>query len=903
MPVAKRPARRLALGGAVNGAAPFPDSRAKTSTAPPHGAQSRAAPSLDCAQSRAVPRATSPPPVSAAAASASPPAAAAAAPATPANPARGRAQACTAPPAIAPPPVSAAAAASSAPSPAARAAAAPLPPLAVLRRALGAHAAGRQHDAQLLTAAAPSPEQAAADAAPPVPPRAKPSPWTAFPLRAEGTQPPAPRPALKPVSQAPGSIPEMKAEVLRRRNETAPPPPDALNRAAAAYNTAALLRGVPFHALHAHAVATHDGPVWDDVGAAFDAYDGRVQLKYVLNGVTIPLKPAAAFVPVPNRGKFTKAYSEHEPHVNHTMAKDAADGRVRLFSAAHPHLRREGFHDNPLSHVRKASEPMGAGRPTCNASKGPTLEHFIGSLNDATDQAQLRELIGSATVHTIKDLSCAIEREAHLSPDGSVVLACVDIRACFKHARLDAQSSLLLGSAILDTLAPPGSEPIAWACPVGLNFGWTGSPACAARFTDAAQWLVHSAASLRWYEEGLLQVGRAGTPLGPPSERFVCCWVDDSSVVAPDAATCLERLCSLCRAYELVLRPHASPWARGPPPGRKAGAAVPCTEFARTVIADNKTVWPNSQIDYSGWSACGASRSISLSAKGWLALVAVVEIDLAVHYTDYATLEHGVHVLRHYSAVCPVAEAFTSSLWHALKKSRRGAKRIDLSSCLTDIRWWGSLLREALTDSTIFSWYTDRIAGLVAPNVAIESDASGFGGGLTFSGALNAAFKFEFTGAERAASAGDAPTLYEINILEAAAFIGGLAAAAPFIVGATVDCALDNTAAISWCRKMRTHKPAAALLLRWLGLVLLKFDIVLSFHHLAGILNIDADRLSRWSSPEARADYGARHPSPSSPHRVSAIRSLPTSARALVWQALAVMPPSHVFDAAVRRSL
>ena len=124
----------------------------------------------------------------------------------------------------------------------------------------------------------------------------------------------------------------MIAEVHQRRAETAPPPDDALLRAQAAYNTAALLRGTPFSALYAHVVATHDGPSWHEVSAAFDAYDAKAQLGYVLRGIDVPLRADAAFVPVPRRDAFTASYVAHQRHVNKTFAKDAADGRVLLFS-------------------------------------------------------------------------------------------------------------------------------------------------------------------------------------------------------------------------------------------------------------------------------------------------------------------------------------------------------------------------------------------------------------------------------------------------------------------------------------------------------------------------------------------------------------------------------------------
>ena len=695
----------------------------------------------------------------------------------------------------------------------------------------------------------------------------------------------------------------MVAEVHRRRAETAPPPEDALNRAQAAYNTVALLRGAPFTAIYAHALASHDGPSWDEVSAAFDTYGAKSQLGYVLRGIDVPLRADAAFVPVPQRDAFTASYRSHQQHVNKTFAKDASDGRVLLFSAAAAHKLRElGFHDNPLGHVRKSSEPLGAGRPTCNASKGPGRAHFLGSVNHATDQEALLRLIGPASVHTILDLAIAVEQAAHSSVDGTVSLACVDIRSCFKHVRFSAQSALLLGSAVLDTHAAPGEEAVAWAVPVGANFGWTGSPAAMSRVTSSAHWLVHHACSDRWYEAGLLCVGRKGTPLGPSAPRWACTWVDDSAIVGHDDATCTERLASLCRAYELLLRPHSSRWSQGPPPGVARGAATPDLNFADCVIADSKTVWPNSTIDYSGWTICGASRSICLSAKGWLALVATVFIDLAAPVVTGAVLERCVHVLRHYTAICPVAEAFTASLWHALKKAGRTAARVEMSPCRTDMNWWEHLIRAALLDPEIFAWRTQAIAGLLRPTVAVESDASGFGGGLIFTGAINLCFKFEFCGSERAGSAGLANTDYEINILECAAFVAGLAAAAPMMVGAVVDVALDNTSAISWCRRMRTKKASAALLLRWLGFIMFKFNIQLSFRHLAGILNIDADALSRWSASESRSTFRARHPSPSSPFRSSAIRSLPTAPRALVWQALAVQPTSLVFDEKVARS-
>jgi len=537
-----------------------------------------------------------------------------------------------------------------------------------------------------------------------------------------------------------------------------------------------------------------------------------------------------------------------------------------------------------------------------HASKGPGRAHFLGSVNHATDQEALLRLIGPASVHTILDLAVAIEQAAHSSTDGSVSLACVDIRSCFKHIRFSASSSLLLGSAVLDTHAAIGEDAVAWAVPVGANFGWTGSPAAMSRVTSSAHWLVHRASSDRWYEAGLLCMGREGTPLRAAVPRWACTWVDDSAIVGHDDASCTERLASLCRAYELLLRPHSSRWSRGPPQGCKPGAAKPDLNFADCVIADSKTVWANPTIDYSGWTICGASRSICLSAKGWLALVATIFVDLAAPVITGAVLERAVHVLRHYTAICPAAEAFTASLWHALRKSSRTAARVDMSSCRTDIRWWEHLVHAALLDPEIFSWRTQAIAGLLRPTVAVESDASGFGGGLIFTGAINVCFKFEFCGAERAGSAGAADTEYEINILECAAFVGGLAAAAPTMVGAVVDVALDNTSAISWCRRMRSKKPSAALLLRWLAFLMFKFNIQLSFRHLAGILNIDADALSRWASADSRSTFRARHPSPSSPFRSSAIRSLPTAPRALIWQALAIQPTSLAFDVEVARS-
>ena len=48
---------------------------------------------------------------------------------------------------------------------------------------------------------------------------------------------------------------------------------------------------------------------------------------------------------------------------------------------------------------------------------------------------------------------------------------------------------------------------------------------------------------------------------------------------------------------------------------------------------------------------------------------------------------------------------------------------------------------------------------------------------------------------------------------------------------------------------MRTRKYAGGLLLRWLALILLKFNISICLRHLAGVLNVHADRLSRWRWP------------------------------------------------------
>ena len=202
----------------------------------------------------------------------------------------------------------------------------------------------------------------------------------------------------------------------------------------------------------------------------------------------------------------------------------------------------------------------------------------------------------------------------------------------------------------------------------------------------------------------------------------------------------------------------------------------------------------------------------------------------------------------------------------------------------------------------MFCWRTSAIAGLLAPTVYIESDASGYGGGLIFRGAFEASFKFCFCGAERAGSAGAADTDYEINLLEAAAFIGGLAAAAPHMVGAVVDVQLDNTASISWCRRMRSSKQMAGLLLRWLASIMFKFNLSLSYRHLEGVKNVDADCLSRWMTLAARRTYGARHSDPDSPHHTSAILPLPATQRALIWKAMAGPCTATAFDSAVARS-
>ena len=451
-------------------------------------------------------------------------------------------------------------------------------------------------------------------------------------------------------------------------------------------------------------------------------------------------------------------------------------------------------------------------------------------------------MCGKAEVTPIADVA----RLCHRLSQGGKTLACgvADVASAFSTVSLSVLMSLLTVSS----LQPSATGAPALLVPLSMGFGHTASPAAFHVPSRAIQWIVDTQPTDWWHG------GFADWVAAPPSPRS-----------SADLRPVDEIMQSLLAAMVFVLSPR---------------------DPERKVLQLKKIIGPGAARCYTGWIVDCARRSVRLSRRGVLKLAIVLWADMPPgrKTVAYDRLRSAVYVLQHYTSLNPEARAFTCEAWALLLAS--GGRTVHISAALAaDLRWWRALLRSVWNGGTTLESSWASVADVGAATAAAAIDASQWGGGIFIDRSNDrpsVAWRVIWLPDEIAAVTA-AKT--DTNVLEFAVHV------LLRLVSASEEPAMrlesDSTSALSWAAKGRPKTASAFGLAQLAAVAAFAFKTRFRSSHLAGVLNVAADALSRWNEPDKPVTYHShrkgRMPEPTlitctSPGRLGKARRLLRSA-------------------------
>jgi hypothetical protein len=209
-------------------------------------------------------------------------------------------------------------------------------------------------------------------------------------------------------------------------------------------------------------------------------------------------------------------------------------------------------------------------------------------------------------------------------------------------------------------------------------------------------------------------------------------------------------------------------------------------------------------------------------------------------------------LLSWYSEVLCVGKAFVHSLFACAEWGNMEALHTVSLNAKRDIGWWRIISVASMKDAHFMSTPITHLRRNVETDVYLISDASTtVGGGGWFSQTNiydeNETPSFEafirWTPEELQAFTGG----ISINVLEYFMVIYMVMLRGNELRGKRIGIKCDNTAAVAWLQKSRASNksPVGECLVQVFSLYCIFMNIVLVPSHLAGVLNIRADRLSR----------------------------------------------------------
>ena len=601
------------------------------------------------------------------------------------------------------------------------------------------------------------------------------------------------------------------------------------------------------------------------------------QLLAIMHSVTLMLEPGFVPVPVP---RFSAKYATEPARslVNAKLAKAARKGHYLLLNhaaAAAVRLHERGrLHDNPLGWVPKTDSPLG--RVTTNCSYG-VAGGYAESINHRTDNAAVTALFGEPTVHTVHDLASAV-LQAEAAPDAAPAIAVADASGAFTWIDLHWSAALLLSSAVRDDV-------VALAIPLSANFGYTSTPTWWREVADAISWVVRTA-PVGWY--------RTWMKTRRPADAVVQPLPSSGRPRPLHAESVHDLLQSLLAAMALVVCP--------------ADVSAPVVNLDKVRPGNTSTV-------YVGWVVDAKARCVRLSWRGMRKMLRVLFVLVPPGCKDCTmdALRTVVGVLAHYGALWPALACLLQSMYHALKRfaprQRGGCRsrptRVPLGPAITtDLRCWRMVAKAVYADPRLGVLPLEHAAGsATSPFPPADTDACTVGAGVYHPSGL--AVRATWTGEElEAVRVGAGRILapmpdfagrdrvpatverYDICLLEFAWVVFTVLVMGPQFEEQCLAIRCDNVAAVAWASRHRAKNPAAHDLSRVLAWATLRYRLYLQPSFLPGVLNVDADALSRWHQPEMPVLWRQRHPSIEPSFVELQTQGLHGRARRLVHQAL-----------------
>ena len=543
--------------------------------------------------------------------------------------------------------------------------------------------------------------------------------------------------------------------------------------------------------------------------AGFEGYEKFAQLKdMAINGLQPFLKPD--FVPNRGRGDFRRD-SQHR-RLRHTIAQHVRklQDHGRCFIMPRDQLDGvEGFHLSALHVASKAGDPKG--RPCSDTSHS--------GLNAGTDMEALNAALGDFKLPQLKTLARML---AAAQRQGNTLVHKTDVTSAFNNMLLSPQAALLQTFLVGDLVI----------IPLVAGFGWSGAPAYYNVIAGAINWAHNGGIKDDPLDTWAHDQGSTPAVRNPNKLYRSMTYVDD---------TCGQSSTVTASGDMADLR------------------TIICQLLGTAAYNVRKTEGPDEVITIIGWECDLRRYTIRPGAKGQCKLYYWAFRGLSSPLLSLHDLQSAVGTFRWYSAVVPMASTFELQRLLTATQARHAAKQPSnrqtfcrlTATAQRELDWWQWLLSVNLTQDMLETpvWYLAHEQG-TREHVHAYTDASGdIGGGYFIPDHTYSQFKWSM--AEK--------TLYgrgditDINGLEFVTAICAIIANRDLLRGKVVHLHVDNTSAVSWINKQRTSQLFGQAWIRILITVMLTHDILIDCTHIAGVLNVYADALSRYLSHQGTA--------------------------------------------------
>ena len=550
----------------------------------------------------------------------------------------------------------------------------------------------------------------------------------------------------------------------------------------------------------------------------FEAYPRYAQLlDMATNGLQPFTKPD--FTPNQGRGDFRRD-AQHQ-RLRHTIAQHVRklqDAGRCLLLPADTLSDVAGLHVSALHVAVKAGDSKG--RPCTDASHS--------GLNEGTDMEALTAHLGSFQLPQLRELARML---AAAEAQGHNLLHKTDVTSAFNCMLLSPEAALLQTVCVGDFIL----------IPLVAGFGWSAAPAYYNVIADAIHWAHNGGVSDAQLDEWTIEQGRTPAQRAATRTNRSITYVDDScghsSTVSVDAdmGDLQTVICQLLGAAAYNLK---------------------------------KTEGPSSTMTIIGWRCDMHAYTIRPSDKGQCKMYFWVFRGLqTTQHILLHDLQSAVGTLRWYSAVVPMASTFelqraltaaTRRHCHKQHPSRRTYVKLP-PAALRELEWWRWLLTVNLQTPMLTApvWHLAHQAGDREHVHAYTDACTSLGGGCYLPEHCQSQLLWSTT--EKTLFGRGKDT--DINGLEFVTAVCAVLANREYLRGKVVHLHVDNTAAVAWLNKMRTSQLFGQAWIRMLISVLLTYDIIIECEHIAGVLNIAADALSRFLTDQATKDLLASLPS------------------------------------------